>query len=923
MQEKKKHYKGRALIVLGFLLLFALYSFVVLRGEYLEFKEIGENYISIFEKNLQYKFIVIGANFIILFIIIYFSTRMIKKGLKEFFEEEKKEMPKLPNKSIALIASVIISIAVSNIISNKVVLAFSNTSFADSVLNLDISYFMFQKPFMEVVLFYFIAVFIATTVYIAIYYIAVFNKYFDGISRETLKKNIFIKQLAINLMIIVCLIAALVVVKSQDVVFQNFLTLKDEAKTELVGAGTTDIIIGVWGYRIFAVVIVISTYLGVRNFKNKKTKNTLIAVATIPGYLLAFFIIMNISQLIFVSPNELENEKSYISENIERTKKAYNISIEEKDIENTGTITRETVEKNKEILENIPIISEDMTLKTLQQYQTNVGYYSYNSTKLGSYSINGKNTLMYVSPREIVSTGDRTYSNKTYEYTHGYGLILSYSNEADEAGKLQYIQKEVDGKDEQIRINNPRIYYGMQTNQTIVTNTGALEYDYPINSYTNAEYKYTGNGGITLGFFDKLIIGITNGNIKLAFTDKNSKILTNRNVIERAKTIMPFLVYDEEPYMVLRDDGSLVWVLDAYTTSNSYPYAQGTAIEQNGVKTKINYIRNSVKVIVDAYNGNITFYLTDKTDPIAMAYWRVYPDLFADINEAEIPEDISKHIVYPEFLYKVQSEILTKYHNIQTEVLYRSDDVWEIAKTTSNNSGIKGTPIEPYYGIVRDSEGNNILGLIIPYTPYGRQNIVSYLIGSYENGANQLVLYRFSSGSNVVGPMQLNSQIEQDKTISDELKTLNVTGARLIKNIIVIPVEDTLLYVEPVYQVLVNESQVPTLKKVIIASGTKVTIGNTLEEAISNLFSNYAVDIEIQNTEDLDELVDAIIKANSNLEESRSAQDWELIGKDIKKLQELIKQLEILKKDMEEESNSIQNKLIDVNQTLENNVINE
>ena len=185
---------------------------------------------------------------------------------------------------------------------------------------------------------------------------------------------------------------------------------------------------------------------------------------------------------------------------------------------------------------------------------------------------------------------------------------------------------------------------------------------------------------------------------------------------------MPYFLYDEEPYMVIRNDGSLCWVLDAYTTSNSYPYSQSTTIEKNGLRTKINYIRNSVKVIIDAYNGDITFYLTDKTDPIAMAYWRVYPNLFADINEAKIPEDISEHIVYPKFLYNVQADILTRYHNIQTEVLYRNDDVWEIAKTNATGTtNTKGSKMEPYYAVIDDK-----LSLIVPYTPLGKQNILSY-----------------------------------------------------------------------------------------------------------------------------------------------------------------------------------------------------
>ncbi len=911
-QEKKKNYKRRMLIVLGFLILFAIYSFVNLRGEYLEILEIGEEYLSVFWQNLKYKFVVIAINFVILFFSIYFTTRAIKKGLKEFFDEEKKEMPKLPNKSIALIASVVISIAVSNLISNKAILAFSNTLFekTDPIFNLDIAYFMFQKPFIETILLYFATILIALTIYIAAYYITVFNIYFDGINRETLKRNMFIKQLTNHVMAIACIIAFLILVKSQDVVFQNFLTLKDEAKTELVGAGTADIIIGVWGYRIFAIVLIVCTYLGIHNFKKKKTKNTIISIVAIPSYLVVLFIVMSGFQLIFIGNNELEKEKDYIFYNIDRTKSAYNIQIEEKELENSGTVTKEMIEQNAEIIDNIPIVSEDATVKTLAQYQTNVGYYSYNHTKLGLYNIDGRETLAYVSPREIVSGGDRTYSNKTYEYTHGYGVILSYANRADSTGKIEYIQKEVDGKDEKIEITQPRIYYGLETNEIVVTNTkNTSEYDYPINSYTNAENEYDGEGGINLGFFDRLIIGITNGDVKLAVStniQNDSKILTNRNVIQRAKTIMPYLLYDDEPYMLIREDGSLAWVLDAYTTSNAYPYAQGTVIEQNGVKTKINYIRNSIKVIIDAYDGTTTFYLTDKTDPIAMAYWRVYPEIFADINQETIPEDIAEHIVYPEFLYQVQAEMITRYHNIQAEVLYRNDDVWEIAKSTvSKTSSLNGIQMEPYYTMVKNSENENNLGLIIPYTPLEKQNIISYLVGTYENNQNTLVLYRFSSGSSVVGPMQLNSQIEQDKTISNELEDLNVSGARLIKNMMIIPVEDTLLYVEPVYQVLVNESQVPILKKVIVASGTKVTIGNNLEEALTNLFSQYAIDIEVQNTENIEEIMEAIIKANNNLEESSASQDWELIGKDLKRLQELIKQLEQIQEEQKEGNEEI------------------
>ena len=350
-------------------------------------------------------------------------------------------------------------------------------------------------------------------------------------------------------------------------------------------------------------------------------------------------------------------------------------------------------------------------------------------------------------------------------------------------------------------------------------------------------------------------------------------------------------MYDKNPYMVITDEGRLVWVIDAYTTSNNYPYAQETIIEVDGFKHKINYIRNSVKVLVDAYDGTVKFYLTDKTDPIAMAYNNVYPTLF---TEEEIPEDISKHIVYSEYLYNIQAQMIALYHDVQTEVLYRTDDVWAIAnQNISNVSANSAKPIKPYYTVVKtvDSDESK-LGLVVPYTQIGKQNIVAYMVGTYDNGA-KLTIYKYKEGSNILGPTQLDTQIEEDAELSKEIASVNVTGTKIIRNMFVVPINNTLLYVEPIYQVMLNETQEPRLKKVVVASGTKLAIGNDLEEALTNLLSQYAVDIDIDNTETIEDLVKAIIKANNNLEESSQNNDWEMIGKDLQRLQNLINQLEL------------------------------
>lgn len=932
-EKKQTKSKKRMILVVAFIILVIIFMFIKLRGDYLNILEIGENYVDIFNKNIQYSYSVMLINFIIIFLSIYITTIFIKKGLKVFFKEENKEMPKLPNKSISLVLATIISILTSSMITEKVMLSLNGTLFGidDPIFGMDIGYYIFQKPFIELGIYYFMILFIILAIYTAIYYIAVFNIYFDGINAETLKKSMFIKQVSVFVVLISITIAGITFVKTQDILFQGFLGSALDSETVIYGAGLTDATIKLWGYRILAVIIPIAVIIAVINFRKLNNKKAIISLCTIPAYLVILFVVMTGFQFIFVRPNELDKERAYIEENIKNTKRAYNIEIDEKSIENYETVTREQIDNNIDLINNIPIVNEDVTLKNLREYQTNTGYYTYRDTNLAKYNINGKDTILYLTPREINAEEGRTYNSKTYQYTHGYGVILSSATTttANSNGNLEYIQKEIDQKDEVVNINQPRIYFGLDTNNTIMTNLkNKKEFDYPIDSTTNQENVYDGDAGLKLNFIDRLVLGIRNGNLKLAFNTEMSddtKIITNRNIIERAKMLMPYLKYDENPYMVITDDGRLVWVLDAYTITNNYPYSQETTIEIDGVRTKINYIRNSVKVLIDAYDGTTKFYITDTTDPIVLAYQKIYPTLF--VSNEDIPEDIKEHIVYPKFLYDIQAQMLTRYHNVQTEVLYRNDDVWDIARTnTSTTLKNVGTQMESYYTIVKTIDSlENQLGLVIPYTPDEKQNIISYLVGTYD-GNNKLSLYKFKSDSNVLGIMQLDNQIEIDETISKELDTINTTGSRIIKEMYIIPFNNTILYIEPVYQLLLNnEAQIPVLKKVIVASGNRVAIGDDLNKAINNLLSQESLEIDVQNTDTQEGLINEIIKANNNLQESSNNNDWELIGRDLARLQELIENLEKLKEDEAKKEQTLDGgaeNIID-NNTIDNNVIVE
>ncbi len=920
---KNKH---RMIIVLLFIAVFALLTYVNLRGSYLQYQDLGENYIQVFSTNLKYKYTIFIANFILLYVLIYFTNRGIKKGLKTFFDKENKPMPKLLNKSIAFVVSALISTAMSNLLMQKILLCIGNTSFGevDPIFNFDIAYFMFQKPLIQTLLLYYIGIMAGLTIYMALYYIVVFNKYFDGVDGKMIKEGLLVKKVLRNVMLLIIGVALMTVLNTTDIVYSKMMTIKNETDStenlEIVGAGYTDVMIQRWGYLIFAVVIIFASRRAIKGFKKENTSKVLKNLLIIPAYLVILVVVMVGFDLIFVNSNKLDKEKEYLSYNIRNTKNAFGINVEEENIENSGTITKAQVSNNINIIDNTRIINEETVLATLDYNQTGTGYYSYRNANIAKYQISGQTKLVYVSPREITNSG-RTYNNKTYEYTHGIGQIVSSATDVSETGNINYIQKNVSGADDKLGTQTQQIYYGLKTDNIVATNTkNKQEYDYTDEDGLEHTSSYTGDRGLKLNFVDRLILGIKTGDLKLAFSSEvtsDSKILINRNIIGRAKTAMPYLIYDENPYTVVTDEGKIVWVLDAYTVSGAYPYSQYETIKHDNIKEKINYIRNSVKVIIDAYDGTMDFYITDTTDPIAVAYRKVYPTLFKDKDES-IPGSISEHFVYPQFLYEVQAELLKTYHNVKPDILYRTDDLWDYAKyNTTIVSKSSGAILKPYYTMVK-SDGEDKIGLLQIYTPSSKQNMISYLVGTTDGENNKLKLYKFSEDSNILGTMQLDKQIEQDETISAEIQALNKTGTKVTKDMVVVPIENTLLYVESIYQTMLNESKVPALKKIVVASGNKVAIGNNLEEALENLLSTDATDIEIDNTDDIDGLIDTIVKANKNLTESTESNNWEMIGTDIKKLQDLIKSLETMKAAEDKKKQSAKN---EVNNVVSNDVI--
>lgn len=910
----------KRIIVIIFIVLIAIFTFISTRGSFLEYKELGEKYVSIFKTNLTYRYTIMAINFLVTFTIMFFTNRGIKKGLKVFFDEEKKEMPKLFNKSISLVIAVISSIVVGIVFTPKVILYASNVSFekTDLIFNLDISFYMFLEPLIKMGLIYIMIILAFLIVYSMIYYILVFNKYFEGIDKETLKNSFLVKHIIKHTRFLSIVFAIYTLIGTLDIVFSGFITTS--SKLQLTGAGVTDVTIKIVGNIIFSILIVISIFMATSNLKKGNKSKLIKNILVIPAYLVFMFVVMVGFDLIYVSSNKYDKEKKYIERNIEYTKQAYGINAENETIDYSGTITTDEIKENRNILDNAVIINKKQALEKLNQEQSEKGYYTYVTAGIDKYTLNDNIKLVYVSPREILNN-KRTYNSKTFEYTHGYGAILTSATSTTEDGDIEYLKNDAL---ESNYIKTPQIYYGLKTDNAVaVGETNQKEYDYTDNKENEYTSSYNGNSGLKLGFFDRLILGIKTQNVGLVFSGQitnNTKILINRNIIKRAKLVLPNVIYDENPYVVVNNNGEMFWVLDAYTISSNYPYSTYTNIRYDGERKTINYIRNSIKVIINCYDGSMKYYITDETDPVAMAYRKVYPNIFENIN-TKIPEDISEKFVYPKFLYDIQASMLEEYHNTKSEVLYRGDDSWKKTSyvATQNNKTVN-TTLDSYYTMV---EGENI-GLIQMYSPNGKQSLTAYLTGTVEKGKNKLKINKISSGESILGLTQLDSKISQDENMKAEIDALTVTGAKITKNIMVVPVENTIIYIEQIYQTKTNESDTRLLKKVVVASGNKMAIGNNLEESLENLVSQEATSFDINTTEDLNGIIESIIKANKNLSNSMNSKNWELIGSDINALQGLIDTLEVQhKKDKEKNKadTNINNNTIINDNIIQNNAI--
>jgi uncharacterized protein len=535
-----------------------------------------------------------------------------------------------------------------------------------------------------------------------------------------------------------------------------------------------------------------------------------------------------------VQPNELERERPYIERNIEATRNAFGLGeIDERPFPANQEVTQPEIEANSETVNNIRLLDVRPLLDTYGQIQTFRPLYEFLDVDVDRYEINGVDRQVMISARELSSgrlpTDAQSWVNQRLQFTHGYGLVMSPVNEVVQEGLPSFFLKDIP-VDGDLQVTRPEIYYGEEPDHYVIVKTKAQEFDYQTGDAV-AQNVFEGEGGASLGsVINRLALAWEFGDINILISGSltsESRILFRRNIKERVQTIAPFLTLDKDPYLVLAD-GRLFWIQDAYTTTDRYPYSQPSA-------EGYNYIRNSVKVVIDAYDGTTTLYLVDQNDPIIQTYAKIFPDLFTPLDQ--MPDSLRQHLRYPEDLFLAQLNNYRLYHITDPVARYNQEDVWNFP-TELFGENTSPVPVQPYYVIMRlPGETKEEFVLIMPLTPARRQNTIAW-VAARSDGDNygKLVTFRFPTDSLVFGPQQVESRIDQDPAVSSQISLWNQSGSRVIRgNLLMIPIGNGNLFVEPIY-LQAETSQLPELKRVVVVNGNRIAMEPTLERSLEVVF---------------------------------------------------------------------------------------
>jgi uncharacterized membrane protein (UPF0182 family) len=612
----------------------------------------------------------------------------------------------------------------------------------------------------------------------------------------------------------------------------------------------------------------------------------------IGGYFVLYFVIVTILpglvQKFKVEPSELELETPFLKHNIDFTRKGFQLKkIEVKTYPATSNLTLDQISNHRQTIQNIRLWDWRPILQTYRQTQEIRLYYEFYEVDVDRYHLEDGYHQVMLSARELapqLPEKARTWVNEKLQFTHGYGLVMNFVSESTEGGLPEYIIQDIPPvSSHQLNVRQPAIYYGEKTPGYRIVSTQVKEFNYPKGS-ENVYVSYQGKGGIPLDSFWKRILfawHFSDINILLtSYLDPESRIQIWRRVQERVARIVPFLQLDHDPYLVV-SDGKLYWIQDAYTTSDRFPYSE----PYTAVGSKLNYIRNSVKVLVDLYEGSVLFYIMDPDDPVLRVYRDAFPGVFKELKE--LPQALKAHLRYPEDLFSVQADVYRTYHMTDPQVFYNREDYWTFPQEKYAGSAIK---MIPYYILMRLPGEKELMYLLMtPFTPEKRDNMIAWMAAKCDfPDYGKILLYQLPKERLILGPIQIEAMINQNTLISEQLSLWDQRGSRVIRgNLIVIPIDNAFLYVEPVY-LTAEGTNIPQLKRIIVVSGGKVVMEPTLDRAIQVVFGTVQPE---QKKVTAPVQIEALTQARKELEKAQNAIQqgrWEDFGKAMERLKKLL-----------------------------------
>lgn len=707
----------------------------------------------------------------------------------------------------------------------------------DPYFNLDISFYMFVLPFLKFIVF----LLLGLSIFFLLAEIGAYSVY----NMYRLNRSAQL-QLGVTLGFIGLLLAGIHLLAPYGTLLTNQVNMFQESV--VYGLSYTDDVINIPKSYVLAAFAVIATVWMIVALVRGKLRSIVIPIVVYIGLVIAGQLTSAVVQNFIVSPSEFSKESPYLEHNLTFTRAAYNLDgMNEMDHPgNDDSLSEAMIERNKKTVDNIRMNDSRPLLDVYNQKQTFRTYYEYNDVDIDRYMIDGEYEQVFLGAREL-NTDDlpsqaKTWVNQNLRYTHGYGVAMSHVNQVTQQGQPKFIVNNLPPKGE-VDVNRPQIYFGEEPYQNVIVNSGIDEFDYPSGG-ENVDTRFDADSGIPLGGINRLLFALKEGSFRMLVSDQikdESQLLDTRNIMDRINRIAPFFTYDKDPYIVVRDDGSLVWIVDAYLTAERYPYSES-------YQKDVNYIRNSVKVVVDAYTGEVNFYVTEPDNPLLRTYQNMFPELFT----SEIPEDIQAHFRYPENLFSIQASMYGTYHMTNLEVFYNREDFWQFPTEKYYN---EDTVMEPYYITMRlPDENEEEFILMLPYTPKNRQNMISW-IGVRNDGEHygEMFVYRFPKQKNVYGPQQIENRINQDSDISQQLNLWSQGGSEVIRgNLLALPIEDTILYVEPIYIESSNATSLPEVKRIVLAYGNHIVMERNFDKALDEMLNKINPERQNEQTEDED-----------------------------------------------------------------------